>query len=176
MPVTYNQEADLDDIFDGQMGWEGTIKYDAPYALYVEHDTAYAGTKPPFEPIHKWVQRNWSEIHPAILDMTDNEEKSLSVTDHQERVAWFIVEQIAESGIEGVHFGKRSLDHGKNQANKIVARYAGSNDDEAPKKIAEDLTKLMFKYSQDIIEDEAKDTETLKESGGWEITKSTGEG
>jgi hypothetical protein len=172
MPAEYDEKADLDEIFDGQMGWEGVIRYEAPYALYVEYDTAYAGTKPPFEPIHEWVQRNWSEIHPAILEMTENEDESLPVTEHQKRVAWFIVEQIAESGIEGVHFGKRALDHGKSKADSIVGRYAGSDDEDAPRKIAEELTELMFEYSQDIIEDEATDTEELKNSGEWEIIKS----
>lgn len=173
MGVEYEEEADLDDIFEGQMGWEGIIRYEAEYALYVEYDTAYAGSKPPFEPIHKWVQRNWSDMHPAILEMTDNEDKPLSIEDHQKRVAWFIVDQIAESGIDGVHFGKRALDRGKNEADKIVSRYAGSDDEEAPKKIAEDLTEMMFEYSQDIIENEANDTGHLKESGDWEIIKET---
>jgi len=171
MPVEYTEEADLDDIFEGQMDWQGTIRYDAEYALYVEYDTAYAGTKPPFEPIHKWVQRNWSEIHPAILSMTENKEKSITPAEHQKRVAWFIVEQIAESGIDGVHFGKRALQFGKNNANQIVGKYAGSDDPDAPRKIAEDLTELMFERSQDIIEEEANDTGTLKESGSWEISK-----
>lgn len=175
MPVHFESEAELDDIFEGMIGWEGVIKYEAPHSIYVEYDTAYAGSKPPFEPIHEWVQRNWSEIHPAILEMTDNKDKPLARSDHQERVAWFIVEQIAESGIDGVHFAKRSLDHGKSQANKIVSEYAESDDPEAHRKIARDLTELMYEYSQDIVEDEAHDTGELKESGSWEITKSEGE-
>jgi len=175
MPVNFEKEAELEDIFGGLIGWEGTIQYEAPYALYVEYDTAYGGTKPPFEPIHKWVQRNWSDIHPAIIDMTSNENKPLSRSDHEERVAWFIVEQIAESGIDGVHFAQRSLDHGKDQANKIVGKYADSDDTDAHRKIAEELTEMMFDYSQDIIDEEAKDTETLKDSGSWEIRKGEGE-
>lgn len=169
MPVEYNEEVGLDEIFDGQVGWEGNIKYEAEYSIYVEFDTAYAGSKPPFQPIYEWVQRNWSDIHSAIIDMTDNEEKPLPTDEHQKRVAWFIVEQIAENGIGGIHFGKRSLEHGKNQANKIVSRYAGSDDTDAPKKIAEDLTEMMFEHSQDIIENEANDTGSLKDSGSWEI-------
>lgn len=171
MPVEFEKEAELDEIFEGLIGWEGIIKYEAPYALYVEYDTAYAGTKPPFEPIHEWVQRQWSEIHPAIIEMTDNEEKPLSRSDHEERVAWFIVEQIAESGIDGVHFAQRSLDNGKDHAPAIVAKYADSDDPDAHRKIAEELTKWMFERSQEIIDDEAKDTETLSDSGSWEIVK-----
>lgn len=175
MPVEFEREAELDEIFEGLIDWEGVIRYEAPYALYVEYDTAYAGTQPPFTPIHEWVQRNWSNIHPAIIEMTDNEEKPLSRSDHQERVAWFIVEQIAESGIDGVHFAQRSLDYGKSQSDIIVSRYAGSDDPEAHRKIAKELTKTMFIHSQQIIGDEAEDTGELKESGSWEINKVGGD-
>lgn len=174
MPFDYTEEADLDSIFAGQMDWEGKVRYEAGYAMYVEYDTAYAGSKPPFEPIHKWVQRNWSEIHPAILDMTENENESITVTEHQKRVAWFLVEQIAESGIDGVHFGKRALDFAKANAESVVARYAGSDDPEAPKKIAEDITRMMYERSQEIIEEEANDTGALAESGSWVVQQGDG--
>lgn len=175
MPVNYETEAELDEIFGGLLGWEGIVRYEAPYALYVEYDTAYAGTQPPFEPIHQWVIRNWSEIHNAIKKIVDNKDKPLSRTDHQERVAWFIVEQISESGIEGIHFGQRALDAAKSHAPAIVAKYAESDDTDAHRKIAEEVTEWMFDQSQKTIENEAKDTEELKKSGSWEIQKVGGE-
>jgi hypothetical protein len=103
--------------------------------------------------------------------MTSNEDKPISTGEHQKRVARFLVESIARSGIDGVHFGKRSLEFGKNNANQIVGKYAGSDDPEAPRKIAEELTELMFEKSQDIIKDEADDTGALAESGEWEVVE-----
>lgn len=171
MPVNYDKKADLDTLFDNMLDWAGEIKYETEYALYVEYDTAYAGSKPPFQPIHEWVQRNWSDISTQIKQLAEADGRTLTEAQHMEAVAWIIVESIAETGIEGIHYGARSLEHGKAKADTIVAKYAGEDDPEAPRKIAEDITEAMFEKSQQIIDNEAKDTGELKDSGSFVVEK-----
>lgn len=173
MPVEYEEEVGLDEIFGGMIGWEGEVGYEAEYAMYIEYDTAYAGTKPPFEPIHEWVQRNWGEISAEVIDLATHDD--MTRQEEQEATAWLIVNSIAESGIDGVYFGSRAIEHGKNRAESVVAEYAGSDDPQAPQKIAEEVVEIMFNRSQQIIEQEAKDTGTLKDSGYYRITEGGGD-
>lgn len=172
--VNFEKKAELDEVFASQLGWTGQIKYGVDYALYVEHDTAYAGSEPPFDPIHQWVQRNWNDIDTAIKRMARDGRDTLSEAEHMEVTAWIIVNSIADSGIEGIHFGARSLEHGKAKADTIVAKYAGSDDPEATKHIAEEITQAMFEKSQNIIESEANDTGELKDSGSFVVEKRSG--
>lgn len=166
MPVEFNEQMDIDEVLDGE-DYVGKIKYDAEYALYVNFETAYTENQPPFDPIHEWVQRNWGEISPEVKEEAGW--PNISTEKHQEEVAWLIIAAIQKNGIEGIHFAERSIRRGLSEADGIAASY---KDEPKPlRAMAEDLIEVMFERSQEIIENEAKDTGELKDSGSYEITE-----
>ena len=174
MPVEFERETELDEVFDDMLDYEGVIQYDVAHAIYVEFPTAYtSGKQPPFDPIHEWVERNWGELSQGLKDVAAQEDQSTE--EHQEAVAWVVVKSIEESGTEGVFFAERALERGKAHAEEVVGKYAGSDDPEATRYIAEDMAEYMFEQSQQIIEQEATDTEALKESGSVEVYEIEGE-
>lgn len=145
-----------------EMDSGAVVTYTAEYAQYVEFPTAYAGTQPPFQPIHEWVDRKWSDLSSGL------KEAGLPAANRAEQkrnVAWVVVKAIAKNGTEGVHFGQRGLDAAARAAPSIAREYEGSSDPEAPQKIVAEVAEVGFNKSQAIISQEATDTGNLLQSG-----------
>lgn len=170
MTVEWEINKELDQVMPDR-GVVGEITYTAPHAMYVEFDTAYGGSNIPFDPLFEWVQINWSDISSGIKEMA---EKQLGGDPSQEeikkQVTWIIIGAIKKNGIEGVHFGKRAIEHGKEKAEMVANVHA---ERENPYELmAENLVEIMFEHSQGTIEEEAKSTGELKDSGEWDVYKS----
>lgn len=169
MTVEWEQNKTLDEVMPGK-GAVGEIRYTAPHALYIEFDTAYADTDPNdmFPGIYEWVQRNWSDISSGIVKIAQEQvSDSSDVEQLQKQVTWVIIAAIKKNGIEGVHFGKRAIEHGKKKAEMV----ANIHKERANpyQLMAENLVEIMAEHSQGTIENEAKDTGELKESMEWEV-------
>lgn len=167
MTVEWEINNELDKVMPDR-GVVGEIKYTAPYALYVEFDTAYAGSSIPFEPLHEWTLRNWSDISTGIKDMAEEQLRDdASNAEIKRQVTRIIIGAIKKNGIDGVHFGQRSIEHGKEKAEMVANVH---KERENPYELmAENLVEIMFEHSQGIINEEAKDTEELKDSGEWDV-------
>jgi len=149
----------------------GRVFYTADHAPYVNFDTAWTGSNPPFDPLREWVGRKWNDLDSglknAVLVDEDGNDTGIESgsSQHKDAVAWLVVFAIAANGIEGVHFGERAFQKGRVAAPKLAAKWEGSDESEAARFIIEDLTDLMFTESQDIISEEAHDRGTLLQSG-----------
>lgn len=148
-------EDDFKDFIQNLEQAQGMLTYPVDYALYVEVDTSYDGTQPPFEPIRNWVVRNVSE---GAITASESEYNSI------DDIAWNIVYYIAENGTEGVYFVTFTKIHIKNNWDKIIGDYDGETD--APEQIVNDLLDEMLDYSEDKLREEQKiDTGNLIDSG-----------
>jgi len=135
------------------------INYSVNYAQYVEFPTSYAGSPPPLQPLLDWVDRKWGDLDAGLKEAGDNT---------VEGVARLVQWSIYENGTDGVYFGNRALEKGKDKAPSVVSSYAGSEDPEANQKILAEVVNGMFRESQRIIRDEASDRGTLLQSGSIE--------
>jgi hypothetical protein len=148
-------EKQFEEFLDSLRGAKGMLTYPTDYALYVEIDTSYDGTQPPFEPIRDWVVRNITEG--AI---TASEAEYNSIDD----IAWAIVNHIAENGTDGVYFVTFTKTRIALNWDEIIGNYDGEVD--APEQIVKDLLDEMLEYSTDKLEQEEKiDTGNLIDSG-----------
>lgn len=162
------REVNISEMFQ-QMQAGAIVTYTAEYAQYVEFPTAYSGTQPPFDPIHKWVQRKWGDLDEGLK--TSDQGAPLT----QRQVAWKVVHILKEHGTEGVYFGKRGLNAAKASAGTIAQQYQGSGDPEAPRKIVAEVAKVGFNKGQAIISQEATDTGNLLQSGSVELVEDPSE-
>ena len=169
MSVEWEINTTLDDVMPDR-GVVGEIKYTAPYAFYVEFDTVYADTPPNdmYPGIHEWVKREWSNLSQGLKDVArESHGDDASVEELQEAVTWIVIKTIKENGIDGVFFGKRAIEHGKEKADMIANIHA---ERENPYELmAENIVEVMFEHSQGTIEEEAKSSGELKDSGEWEV-------
>lgn len=167
MGVEWEVNTELDEIMPEQ-SVEGEITYSAPYALYVEFDTAYADANIPFEPLYEWVNREWGNLSSGIKEMAEKQLGADASTEEVKRqVTWIIIGAIKKNGIEGVHFGKRAIEHGKSKAEMVANIH---KERENPyENMARNLVEIMFEHSQGTIEEEAKSSGQLKDSGDWEV-------
>lgn len=170
MTVEWEINKELDEVMPDR-GVVGEITYSAPYALYIEFDTTYTGSNIPFTPLHEWVQANWGDIEGGIKEIAEKQRgKNASQDEIVEQVTWIIIGAIKKNGIDGVHFGERAMDHGKQKAEMVANVHA---ERENPYELmAENLVEIMFEHSQGTIENEAKSSGELKDSGDWEVYES----
>ena len=171
--VSFNVESKVVEDILGEFEARGRIAYTADYAVYVEKDTAWVGTQPPFDPLRRWVGRKWPDLDQGLKDAGLSDGITPNSDKHKDSVAWIVVKAISANGIEGVFFAGRALEHGINKAEAVARQYEGSDDPDAAKRIITDITDLMFGKSQDIIAAEASDTGTLLQSG--QVTIESGE-
>lgn len=149
-----------------EMDSGAVVTYTAEYAQYVEFPTAYAGTQPPFDPIHEWVDRKWGDLSQGLKEAGL---PAANRAEQKQNVAWVVVKAIAANGTEGVFFGQRGLDAAKAAAPAIARQYEGSSDPNAPEKIVTEVVEVGFNKSQAIIAQEASDTGNLLQSGSIAI-------
>jgi len=177
MSVDFEIEETLDDVMPDK-GVVGEIKYTAPYALYVEFDTAYTDSNIPYEPLREWVEREWGNLPSSMKKMAEKQLESRnnpnpSTEEIKKQVTWIVIEGIKKSGIEGVHFGKRAMEHGKSKEEMVANIH---KERENPyQNMARNLVEIMFEHSQGTIEEEAKSSGQLKESGEWDVRKTEDE-
>ncbi|AGM11807.1 hypothetical protein M201_gp36 [Haloarcula californiae tailed virus 2] len=145
-----------------EMDSGAVVSYGAEYAQYVEFPTAYAGTQPPFDAIHAWVDRKWPDLSSGLKDAG---QPAANRAEQKRNVAWIVVKAIAQNGTEGVHFGQRGLDAAAAAAPAIARQFEGSGDPNAPEKIVAEVAEVGFNKSQAIISQEATDTGNLLQSG-----------
>jgi hypothetical protein len=164
---------------------EGSFGYTADHAPYVNWETHYAGTSPPFQPIREWVHRKWNDLdaglkRAAMPEDTDSEnegeefdrgETRLTKEEHKDAVAWVVVDSIAENGTKAIRFMERSIERAKGAIETIEGQYRNSGDPHAPFKILRDVLDFAFGESQDIVADEASDTGKLLQSGFVDVTE-----
>lgn len=176
--ANYDETA-VEEAIDG-FAVTGRFGYTVDYAKYVNYPTSYSGTSPPFDPIRKWVHRKWNDLdaglkRAAIPEESDEEgefetdETDLTIEKHKDRVAWIVVNAIAENGTAGIYFMERAVGQVERQAAAFARPYANSDDPDAPYKIVRDLVDAGFGISQDIIAEEATDTGNLLQSGFAEV-------
>lgn len=169
MSIEWEVNQTLDEVMP-ERGVVGEIKYTAPYAFYVEFDTVYTDTNPNamYPGINEWVEREWDNISSGIKDMA---RESLggdpSREEMIESVTWIIIKSIKKNGIEGVFFGKQAIEHGKSKAEMVANIHKERKN--PYRMMAENLVEIMFEHSQGTIENEAKSSGELKESGEWEV-------
>lgn len=137
----------LDEFFESAENARGIVKYEAPYALYVEMPTDYDSKKPPLEPILDWVLRNIN-------------------TEDPKGVAFAIQNKVYEEGTEGVFF----LTDAKNEVRGEVAKKlieTNTNDIEnLPENAVQDILEEILTRSNENLEKAGKvDTRNLKNSG-----------
>lgn len=171
--VEVTKEVDASELME-EMEAEGSYGYQANHAPYVNWETHYAGTQPPFAPIREWVHRKWNDLSGGLKDAADPE-GTLSKEEHKDAVAWIVVKAIAENGTRAIRFMERSMERAKSQTNAIEAPYENSDDPKAAFKILRDFLDFAFGESQDIVADEATDTGGLLQSGYVEVTQLNGE-
>lgn len=147
-----------------QMEGGAVIAYGAEYAPYVEFPTSYQGTQPPFDPIFDWVDSKWPDLDSSLK--TDQNGNDLSKRD----VAWKVVYILSEYGTDGVHFGSRSLEQMRQNADAFAQKYDQSGDPDAARKLLEDIADFGFQRSQEIVADEATNKGQLLQSGQISIT------
>mgnify|MGYP006286388975 CR=1 FL=1 len=164
MTVEWEINKSLDEVIPDR-GVVGEITYSAPHALYIEFDTSYAGSKPPYEPIREWVGREWSNLGPVKDVAKESLGDDYSQEELKKVVTFVIIESMDTQ--EGIHFGKRAIEHGKEKADMVANVHKGR---ENPYELmAENLVEIMFEHSQGTIENEAKSSGELKDSGDWEV-------
>lgn len=187
MTVEYETNTEKLDRIESTGDASGTVEYSANYAAAVNYPTAYSGSSPPFEDIHAWVKRKWGDLSSGLKDAAlegVKDPSSISTAEHQKKVAWVVVNSIKDNGTEGLYFAERSLKFGQDKADKIAAKYEGTDDPLAAFKAVRDLTQLSFQHSQDIISgdvetgedgsESAFDEGFLKRSGTTDISKKGG--
>jgi hypothetical protein len=160
--TTRNLDA-LDEITSG-FDVEGSYGYTADHAPYVNWETVYAGTSPPFAPIREWVHRKWTDLDAGLKSAADPA-GTLTKEEHKDAVAWIVVGAIAENGTKAIRYMERSMERTKANQGAIAAQYQGSEDLHAPFKLVRDFLDVAFGASQDIVADEATDTGKLLQSG-----------
>jgi len=159
--TTRNLDA-LDEISEG-FDVEGSFGYTADHAPYVNWETTYAGTAPPFKPIYEWVDRKWNDLDGGLKDAAFRE--GMAKEEHKRAVAFVVQKAIAENGTKAIRFMERSMERAKGSVSQIEGPYVGSEDLAAPFKIVRDFLDFAFGQSQDIVADEATDTGKLLQSG-----------
>lgn len=164
MTVEWEINKTLDEVMPDR-GVVGEITYSAPYALYIEFETTYADSNVPFDPIYEWVEREWSELGPVISVAKESFDYDPSQEELKEAVTWIIIKSMDTQ--EGIHFGRRAIEHGKQKA-EMVANIHKEREN-AYELMAENLVEIMFEHSQGTIEEEAKSSGALKDSGEWEV-------
>lgn len=164
MTVEWEINKKLDEVMPDR-GVVGEITYTAPYALYIEFDTAYTDSNPPFDPIYEWVEREWANLGP-VKDVAKESLGDNPTTDAMKKtVTWIIIKNMDTQ--EGVHFGRRAITHGKAKAEMVANIH---KERENPYELmAENLVEIMFEHSQGTIEEEAKSSGELKDSGDWDV-------
>lgn len=165
--VQFNDSA-LREVLETLSG-AAVITYGVDYAPFVEFETAYAGTAPPFKAIRGWVGRKWADLDSGMKDAAF--ESHMTTDQWKDAVAWLVVNAIAKHGTRGVHFGGRSVAKMRANAEAFAKAYEGSSDPQAPRKLLEDIAHFGFEHSQDIIAREASDTGDLLQSGLVYITE-----
>lgn len=174
----FNEE--LEEVIDG-MEFGGLVTYTTDYAHHIEFDSFWGSSPPPYSALRKWVHRKWPDLDSGLKDAgmpTDSQGNPTVPRNsdaHKDGVTWVVVNSIHANGIEGIFYGRRSLELGKSKADTIAQQYAGSNDPRASEKIVEDILDLMFEASQKIIREEATDTGNLLESGLVDLTDDLGD-
>jgi len=159
--TTRNLDA-LDEIAEG-FDVDGSFGYTADHAPYVNWETSYAGTAPPFDPIRKWVGRKWNDLDAGLKEVAFRE--GMTKDEHKRAVTFIVQKAIAENGTKAIRFMERSMERAKGSVAQIEGPYQDSEDLHAPFKIVRDFLDYAFGQSQDIIADEASDTGALLQSG-----------
>lgn len=175
--VSYSTEDDaLDEIRRG-FDVEGAYGYTADHAPYVNWETTYAGTKPPFTPIREWVHRKWNDLDAGMKDAALDGRDASEVTkdEWKDAVAWLVVNAIAKNGTVAVRFMERSMEKAKGALDALEQPYRNSEDPNAPFKIVRDFLDFAFGVSQDIVADEATDTGSLLQSGYVDVQELNGD-
>lgn len=142
---------------------EGSFGYTADHAPYVNWETSYAGTAPPFDPIRKWVGRKWNDLDEGLKNVAF--EEGMTKDEHKRAVAFVVQRAIAANGTKAIRFMERAIEKAKGSVGQIESPYKDSEDLHAPFKIVRDFLDFAFGISQDIIADEATDTGGLLQSG-----------
>lgn len=166
MTVEWDVHQTVDEYMPDK-GVKGEIKYTAPYAFYVEFDTAYA-KMPPYEPIREWVEREWNDLSRGLIEMAEESVGDDATDEELKKVVTIIIQKsIKKNGIDGVFFGRNAIEHGKQKAEMIANVHM---ERENPyESIARNLVEVMFEHSQGTIENEAKSSGDLKDSGEWDV-------
>lgn len=164
MSVEWEINKELDEVMP-ERGVIGEITYSAPYALYIEFDTVYTDSNVPFDPIHEWVKREWSNLGPVKEVARKSLGDDATQKEMKETVTWIIIKNMDEQ--EGVHFGRRAIDHGKQKAEMVANIHKERKN--PYELMAENLVEIMFEHSQGTIEQEAKSSGELKKSGDWKV-------
>jgi len=159
--TTRNLDA-LDEIAEG-FDVDGSFGYTADHAPYVNWETSYAGTAPPFDPIRKWVGRKGNDLDAGLKEVAFRE--GMTKDEHKRAVTFIVQKAIAENGTKAIRFMERSMERAKGSVAQIEGPYQDSEDLHAPFKIVRDFLDYAFGQSQDIIADEASDTGALLQSG-----------
>lgn len=147
----------------------GLVTYTTDYAHHVEFDSFWGASPPPFDKLRAWVHRKWPDLDAGLKDAGLSSGIKPGSERHKDAVAWVVVKSIQKTGITGVFYGRRSLDHGRSRAGAVASKYEGTDDPRASFKIVEDILDLMFAKSQEIVAEEASDTGNLLQSGLVEI-------
>jgi len=169
-----NDEA-LDEIREG-FDVEGAYGYTADHAPYVNWETTYAGTQPPFKPIRKWVHRKWNDLDAGMKAAAVSDPAAVTTEEWKDAVAWLVVKAIAANGTVAIRFMERSMERARGGLDAVETPYRDSEDPHAPFKIVRDFLDLGFGISQDIVADEATDTGGLLQSGYVDVQELNGDG
>lgn len=144
----------LDEFIEKLRGAGGATFYGAPHAIYVEFDTEYE-SKPPFQPLYEWVQRNINTDDPVGTT------EAIRTKIHQE-------------GIEGVFFLSRAK-----ASITDVDPYIERDMDftEAPDTVIENICQDLLEKSNQNIEDAGSiDTGEMIKSGAYTLDVDPDEG
>lgn len=171
--VEVSKEVDPSELTE-EMEAEGSYGYQSNHAPYVNWETTYAGTQPPFDPIREWVHRKWNDLDAGLKD-AGNPSGDLTKDEHKDAVAWIVVKAIAENGTKAIRFMERSMERAKSSLSALEAPYQDSDDPAAPFKIVRDFLDFAFGESQDIIAEEATDTGGLLQSGYVQVEELNGD-
>lgn len=169
--LTVEFEPDKIDRLFEELDVVARVSYSADYAAHVEFPTEYAGSRPPFTPLHEWVLRKWNDLDDGLKDVPlydENGERNdveADSAEHKRRVAWVVQVSIAEDGTDGVFFMRRSFEAAKDAGTQFLEQFKGSNDIEATRKAFERTYDFAFEQSQKIIAEEATDRGNLLQSG-----------
>lgn len=170
--VEVTSEEEFSEVVEN-MEVEGSFGYTADHAPYVNWETHYAGTQPPFDPIRAWVHRKWNDLDAGLKTYAADGD-DLSTDELKDRVAWVVVNSIAENGTKAIRFMERSIERAKGNISALEAPYEDSGDPHAPFKIVRDTLDFAFGESQDIVASEASDTGALLQSGFVDVSELSG--
>lgn len=169
MTVEWEINKTLDEVMPDR-GVVGEIRYTAPYALYIEFETSYTDSNVPFDPIYEWVEREWQDLGPVKEVAKESLGDEYTTEELKRTVTWIIIKNMDTQ--EGVHFGKRAIEEGKDKAEMVANIH---KERENPYELmAENLVEIMFEHSQGTIENEANSSGALKDSGEWEVYEADG--